>query len=124
MSKRSTAHSVQVVDLSGVRARLRLTSYQGNVARALEGNEASLRSLVSAGALFTRPGTQAGRDLLLARQYLLKVAALLRRLADEGDVPAPRLPKQIDALYIEVNALLERSADLVERAAPFLEQLR
>jgi hypothetical protein len=44
-------------------------------------------------------------------------------LADEGEVPAPRLPKQVEAVYTEVNNLLERSANLVERASPFLKQL-
>jgi hypothetical protein len=124
MGKRNAAHGEQrVVDLSGVRARLRLTSYQGKVSRALDGNERALRSLYVGGVLFTRSGTRVGRDLLLARQYLLRVASLLRRLADEGEVPAPRLPKQIDAVYAEVNTLLERGAQLVERAAPFLRQL-
>lgn len=113
----------KVVDLSGVRARLRLTSYQGKVSRALDGNEEALRALYASGILFTRPGTQVGRDFLLARQYLMRVASLLRRLADEGEVPAPRTPAQIDALYTEVNSLLERSATLVERASPFLKQL-
>jgi hypothetical protein len=121
--KRSAGQREQVVDLSGVRARLRLTSYQGKVAGALDGNERALRSLYVAGLLFTRSGTQVGRHLLLARQYLLRVASLLRRLADEGEVPAPRLPAQIDAVYTEVNNLLERSAQLVERAAPFMKEL-
>ena len=118
--KAAFAASAQVVDLSGVRARLRLTSYQGKVESALEGNEQALRSLYAAGLVFQRSGGQAARDLLLARQYLLKVASLLRRLADEGEVPAPRLPRQIEAVYEEVHALLERSAVLVERAAPHL----
>ena len=118
--KGALARQADVVDLSGVRARLRLTSYQGKVDRALEGNEQALRSLYSAGLVFQRTGGQAARDLLLARQYLLKVASLIRRLADEGEVPAPRLPKQIEAVYEEVNTLLERSAALVERAAPLL----
>jgi hypothetical protein len=123
VGKRIAQTSGKVVDLSGVRARLRLTSYGGKVGRALDGNERALQALFGTGHLFTRPGAQVGRNLLLARQYLLKVASLLRRLADEGEVPAPRLEKQITAVYDEVNTLLERSATLVERASPFLKQL-
>ena len=113
-----------VVELSDFRAQRRLALYQEKIARVLESNRQAIGRLYTTGALFSRPGARAGRDLLLAHQHLLRVVSLLERLADEGDVPAPRTAGQVDLVYLELDGLLDRTGELTHRTGVYLARLR
>jgi hypothetical protein len=89
----------------------------------LKANKRAVTRLFSTGMLFTRHGTRAGRDLLLAHEHLLRVMTLLDRLANEGDVPPPRREAEVDAIFIELDTLLDRTGDLTEQTAQLLEEL-
>jgi hypothetical protein len=123
----------KVVDLSEVRAQLRLASYQDKVSRVLESNRETISTLCDSGALFSRPGAKAGRDLLLAHLNLLKMVSLVNQLSDLDDVPAPRnLPDPDsqksepghDQIYSELDQLLSKTAELTARTGTYLTRLR
>lgn len=123
----------KVVDLSEVRARLRLASYQDKVSRVLESNRETISTLCDSGALFSRPGAKAGRDLLLAHLNLLKMVSLVNQLSDIDDVPAPRKQapqrgvgsrEQQDQVYTELDSLLTKTAELTTRTGSYLARLR
>ena len=90
----------------------------------MESNQRTVGRLYATGALFSRQGTRVGRDLLLAHQHLLKISALLDRLANDGDVPAPRNPAELEKLYLELDALLDRTQAITHRSGDFLSRLR
>ncbi|MHB8879588.1 MAG: hypothetical protein ACYC8T_38330, partial [Myxococcaceae bacterium] len=90
----------------------------------LDSNRKAIGRLYTSGALFSRQGARAGRDLLLAHQHLLKVVSLLNRLGDAGEVPSPRQPAEIDAVYRELDLLLERTGELTDRTGHYLARLR
>ncbi len=90
----------------------------------MESNQRTVGRLCATGALFSRQGTKVGRDLLLAQQHLLKISALLDRLANDGDVPAPRSPAELEKLYLDLEALLDRTQALTHRSSDFLSRLR
>ena len=48
---------------------------------------------------------------------------LVDRLGNEGDVPAPRKPEEVDAIFFELDALLDRTGELTEHTAKLLEEL-
>lgn len=125
-SKRSAR--AKVVDLSEVRARLRLASYQDKVSRVLESNRETISTLCDSGALFSRPGAKAGRDLLLAHLNLLKMVSLVNQLSDIDDVPAPRAqqdqPPLQNQVYTELDSLLTKTAELTTRTGSYLARLR
>ena len=116
--------SAQIILLADVRARRRLSTYQAKISNVLDSNRRAIGRLYTTGALFSRQGARAGRDLLLAHQHLLKVVSLLNRLADAGDVPAPRKPREVIALYRELDALLDRTSELTHRTGSYLARLR
>jgi hypothetical protein len=124
VSKRRRERSAEVVDLSEIRAQLRLVAYQEKIARVLESNRRAIGRLYATDALFTHQGARAGRDLLLAHQHLLKVVGLLNRLSNAGDVPAPRQTKEVDEVYKELDALLDRTNELTNKTGHFLARLR
>ena len=113
-----------VVQLSEVLAKRRLSTYQEKISAVLDANKRAIGRLYSTGAMFSRQGCKAGRDLLMAHQHLLKVMTLLERLADEGDLPAPRNPEQADAVYRELDSLLDRTSELTGRTGQYLAKLR
>lgn len=113
-----------VIPLADVRAQRRLRAYHQKIADVLESNRAAIGRLYTSGALFSRQGARAGRDLLLAHQHLLKVLRLLQRLSNAGEVPAPRRPAEIDAVYRELDALLDRTTELTSRTGNYLAKLR
>ncbi|HZH03856.1 MAG TPA: hypothetical protein VEY30_08740, partial [Myxococcaceae bacterium] len=115
--------SAKVVDLSEVRARLRLASYQDKVARVLDSNRDTINGLCQSGMLFSRPGAKAGRDLLLAHLNLLKMVSLVNQLSDLDDIPAPRRPADGQVLYEELDGLLTRTAELTTRTGTYLARL-
>ena len=123
MSKRRR-RPANVIDLEQERSRRRLDDYGSKIHRVLDANRRAIGRLYTTGALFSRPGARAGRDLLLAQQHLLKVVQLLHRLRDEGDVPAPRRPTEIAAVYEELDALLDRTSALTARTGTYLARLQ
>lgn len=115
--------SSPVVSLSEARLERRLGHYRERLERALTSNRAAVGRLYTSGSLFTKEGTRAGRDLLLAHQHLLRVVTLVERLSHQGDVPAPRQSDAIEAIFDELDQLLERTAELTSRTSEVLEPL-
>lgn len=113
----------EVVSLSDARLERRVSAYQARLDRVLKANKRAITRLFSTGLLFTKHGTRAGRDLLLAHEHLLRVVALLGRLTNAGDVPPPRKAEEIDAIFTELDGLLDRTGELTEHTAQLLEDL-
>lgn len=113
----------QVVSLHDARLSRRVIAYRARLDRVIRSNKRAITRLFSTGLLFTKHGTRAGRDLLMAHEHLLRVVALIERLANEGDVPAPRKPREIDDVFEELDALLDRTSELTEHTAELLEEL-
>jgi len=124
MPRRPPRKSAEIVDLSQVRKRLRLVSYQDRIARGLEANRDALSHLFNTGALFSTEGTRAGRDLLLAHQHLLKVVSLINALSDRGEVPAPNRDEDIERHYEQLDVLLARTHALTHRTGEYLARLK
>lgn len=127
MSKRrATLKSLpvaEVVSLHDARRSRRVDAYRDRLDRVLKGNKRSITRLFSTGLLFTRNGTRAGRDLLLAHEHLLRVVTLIDRLGNAGDVPAPRRADELDAIFVELDNLLDRTSELTEHTAQLLSEL-
>jgi hypothetical protein len=113
----------EVVNLHDARLSRRVDAYRLRLDRVLKANKRAVMRLFSTGLMFTKHGTRAGRDLLLAHEHLLRVVALVDRLGNEGDVPAPRKPEEVDAIFFELDALLDRTGELTEHTAKLLEEL-
>lgn len=127
MSKRASPSVVpvaEVVSLHDARHSRRLDGYRARLDRVIDGNRRAITRLFSTGELFTKHGTRAGRDLLAAHEHLLRVVSLLDRMGNEGDVPAPRSSSEIDAVFHELDTLLDRTAELTAQTARYLEGLR
>jgi hypothetical protein len=45
-------------------------------------------------------------------------------LGDEGDVPAPKSAKEVEAIFIELDTLLERTGELTSQTAELLGDLK
>lgn len=127
MSKRrATLKAVpvaEVVYLHDARLFRRVQGYSVRLERVLKANKRAVTRLFSTGLMFTKHGTRAGRDLLLAHEHLLRVVGLIDRLGNEGDVPAPRRAQEIDAIFFELDELLDRTSELTEQTAKLLEEL-
>ncbi len=127
MSKRrATLNAVpiaEVVNLHDARLSRRVENYRARLDRVLKANKRAITRLFSTGLLFTKHGSRAGRDLLLAHEHLLRVVSLIERLGNEGDVPAPRRAEEIDAIFFELDQLLDRTSELTEHTAQLLEEL-
>lgn len=108
----SGVEDARVVDLEDARLSRRLATYRERLEIVLRANQDAVGQLYESGTLFTRVGLRAGQDLLLAHEHLLRVMRLVDRLAHRGDVPAPRRPNDIDALFGELDTLLERTQEL------------
>lgn len=113
-----------VVVLSEARLANRLKQYRERLAKVLAGNKRAIGKLYTTNLLFTRDGSRAGRDLLLAHQHLLRVVTLLDRLSHSGDIPAPRKQTEVDAIFVELDLLLERTGELTERTGQIFDQLK
>ena len=120
---RGASKRAQVVILAEARARTRHEDYQARLAQILADNKRAIGRLYSTGALFTKEGTRAGRDLLLAHQHLLKVVGLLDRLAHQGDVPAPLTEAGMGEVYAELDTLFSRTDELRQRTGELLKGL-
>jgi hypothetical protein len=112
-----------VVSLSDARRSRKLATYRERLERVLATNRHAVTRLFTSGTLFTRSGARAGRDLLLAHEYLLRASALLHRLAHTGDVPAPRRLSEVDAIFAELSLLLERTDELTRQTNELLDEL-
>lgn len=113
-----------VVNLTEARLAQRLKGYRERLGKVLAGNKRAIGKLYATGLLFTRDGTRAGRDLLLAHQHLLRVVTLLDRLSHAGDIPAPRKQSEVDAIFVELDLLLQRTGELTERTGQVFEHLK
>jgi hypothetical protein len=124
MAKRAPRRALaEVVDLAEVRVSRRLSLYRARLQRVLKANRKALERLFSSGTLFSRQGTRAGRDLLLAHEHLLRVVALLDRLDHDGDVPAPRKEEAVAKVFTELDTLLQRTGELGQHTASLLGEL-
>ena len=111
-----------MVDLAAVRDDRRLRDYQARLCTVQETNRKALARLFQSGVIFSRAGARLGRDLLLAHQHLLKVADLLRRLAElERGLGRD---SEAAALYAQVQALLARTSELSARSDGLLARGR
>ena len=113
-----------MVDLADARDDKRLREYQSRLRAVLETNRTALGRLFQSGVIFTRAGSRLGRDLLLARQHLMKVADLLARLRAAGDGRRRRGESEAEALYAQVRALLTRTSELSARSEGLLARER
>jgi hypothetical protein len=120
---RSAPRRAQVVNLAEARARSRHELYQERLNQVLADNKRAVGRLYASGSMFTKEGTRAGRDLLLAHQHLLKVVGLLDRLAHQGDVPAPLTPAGMDEVYAELDTLFSRTDELRQKTQELLKKL-
>lgn len=112
-----------MVDLELVREARKADVYRHQASRVLELNRREFARLYESGALFTKKGARVGRQLLLARQHLLRIVALLDELSGEGKLPPPRSADRIDAMYAELDALLDRTTNLTQKTQGFMKQL-
>lgn len=110
-----------MVDLADARDDKRLREYQSRLRAVLETNRTALGRLFQSGVIFTRAGSRLGRDLLLARQHLMKVADLLARLERlDGATPDDDGESGAEALYAQVRTLLTRTSELSARSEGLL----
>lgn len=118
------AKKAQVFSLAEARLARRLSTYRDRLDRVIRSNKRAIGKLYATGSLFTKNGARAGRDLLTAHEHLLRVVTLLDRMGDEGDVPAPRNAKDIDAIFDELDTLLERTGELSVQTSELLGELK
>lgn len=121
---RTGRRAAAVVNLSSALQARRLGRYRERVERVLRTNKRTIGKLYVTGGLFTRAGARAGRDLLVAHEHLLRVVRLLDRLVDEGDVPAPKSAAAVDAVFRELDGLLEQTDALTRHSAELLGELK
>jgi len=112
-----------VVHLAVIRAQSRLTAYQESIGAVLAANRRTFGRLHASGALFSREGARAGRDLLLAHQHLLRVVALLQRLSARAQHSGRAALGRLEGAHRELDRLLERSSALAERTGTHLGRI-
>jgi hypothetical protein len=105
------ASACAVVDLADARDGRRLRDLDGRLRASVERNRHVLARLFQSGAVYSRAGARLGRELLLARQHLLKVGDLLTRL---GDL-AGRRDAELASLARQIESILQRTAELSAR---------
>jgi hypothetical protein len=103
--------SAAVVDLADARGGRRLRALEEKLGASVDRNRRVLSRLFQSGLVYTRAGARLGRELLLARQHLLKVGDLLGRA---GELDAGR-DAEVDALARTIEAVLERTRELSDR---------
>lgn len=123
MARRS-APRAQVFSLAEARLTRRLSTYRERLDRVIRSNRRAIGRLYTTGSLFTKVGARAGRDLLTAHEHLLRVVTLLDRFGDEGDVPAPRTVKEVEAVFVELDTLLERTGELTAQTSALIGDLK
>ena len=113
----------RVVHLSVIRAQSRLAAYQEAIGAVLTANRRTFGRLHESGALFSREGARAGRDLLLAHQHLLRVVALLQRLSARAHLRGRAALARLEGAHRELDRLLARSSALAERTGTHLGRI-
>ncbi len=101
-----------VVDLGAARERQRFSRCRGRVDAVLEHHRRALARLFESGLVFTRHGSRVGQELLRAQQHLLRVSDLIGR---EGRDDGGRTATGLDALFEEVESLLEKTSAIARR---------
>jgi hypothetical protein len=120
---RSTVGKSRVVHLTVIRAQSRLSAYQEAIGAVLVANRRSFSRLHDSGALFSKEGARAGRDLLLAHQHLLRVVALLQRLSARAHLRGRAALARLEAAHRELDHLLQRSSALADRTETHLGRI-
>lgn len=127
MSKRRSNLQVvpagEIVNIDDARLSRRVEAYRERLNHVLHENKGAVGRLYATGLMFTKQGARAGRDLLFAHEHLLRVVGLVDRLSNDGDVPAPRRPEEIEAIIVELDTLLGRTSELTQHTAHLLEEL-
>lgn len=121
---RRAARQAQIFSLAEARLARRLTTYRERLDKVIRSNKRAIGKLYTTGSLFTKVGARAGRDLLTAHEHLLRVVTLLDRLGDEGDVPAPKSMKEVEAIFTELDTLLDRTGELTAQTSELLGDLK
>jgi len=121
---RRPSRQAQVISLADARHAKRLASYRDRLNRVLRANRCAIGKLCATGSLFTAVGVRVGRDLLAAHEQLLRVMGLLDRLDHVGDVPAPRAATEVEAIFTELDTLLERTSVLAAQTRSLFGELK
>lgn len=112
--RRPAERSAPVIALDTMRAKQRLVRYREHAEAVLAQNREALQRLFESGLVFTRHGTQVGRELLQAHRHLLRVCDMISRGAGQPPVKTS-LPKAGDTLVIEIESLLKKTSDIAHR---------
>jgi hypothetical protein len=121
---RRGARTAEVFSFAEARLARRLTTYRERLDTVIRTNRKAIGKLYTTGSLFTKVGARAGRDLLTAHEHLLRVVTLLDRLGHTGDVPAPTSAKEVEAIFTELDTLLERTGDLTTQTQALVADLK
>lgn len=121
---RRRSKPAQVYSLAEARLAKRLTSYRERLDRVIRSNKRAIGKLYTTGSLFTKAGARAGRDLLTAHEHLLRVVTLLERFGNVGDVPAPKSSREIEAVFTELDTLLDRTGELTAQTSQLMGDLK
>ncbi len=117
--KLSASDDGKVLDLRQARDRRALRAWRAKVQGVQNSNKRSLSRLFATGAIYTRQGARAGREMLGTHQKLLKLNTLLGRLGelfDDEDAEAEdvkALVGEIEVLYLKAREAVTRSDSLV-----------
>jgi hypothetical protein len=121
---RRGARTAEVFSFAEARLARRLTTYRERLDTVIRTNRKAIGKLYTTGSLFTKVGARAGRDLLTAHEHLLRVVTLLDRLGHTGDVPAPTSAKEVEAIFTELDTLLERTGELTTQTQELVADLK
>jgi hypothetical protein len=114
--------TLTVVSLNEARLNRRLGGYRDRLNHVMGANRDAFARLYHSGSFFSQNGLSVARDLLLAHQNLLRVQRLIDRLGQTGDVPAPRQQEEVDAIFKELDRLLDKTGELAERTCNALRE--
>src|SRR5262245_37814206 len=111
----------RVVDLAEARGQRRLKQYETKIQAVLESSRRALNRLFSTNLLYSHQGTRAGRDLLLVHQKMVKVQDALRRI-EAGSATGG--PQETEALFGELDGLIEKTYEITDRTGKILGATR
>jgi hypothetical protein len=117
---KDTRHYAPVVDLAEVRRAQRQQAAERRVRAVLDENRAALGRLFSSGLIFTQAGTRNGRDLLGARQSLLKLLDLANRLEESTPLVGDLRAEEREAVRTRLEVQLARTSQLTARTGELL----
>lgn len=109
----------KIVDFSLIANRKRIRESGDKINEVLENNRKAIERLFSTRMIFEEKGAAAGRDLLLAHQYLLRITKLLRvldKMEGKIDYDAPEIQiifSELDDLLNKTNTLTSRTGDQI-----------